>query len=270
MLIQNLELYRDTRYSIWGNDTPQDDLSKRERALRNEMQADGNLHPALAQPNGQYRVLHAVSEGLSVMLLGKPMATTTLARVFVRELLASCVLRPVMMLLNPYQVNKLALYLLQEQVQRRQQLDAEDLKAITEAGAAPHKGYWEFEQRLRQSAKLEDSVLAAKEVKQKQRSMKQAAYVEQQRAARAAVEAVKEKQAAAASKGDAVEAPSTRVAAEEAGADGGKSSGSAVQVGGEAAAAARSRQASTPSTQHAPEVSRSFLGRPRASVRVTG
>ena len=272
LLIQNLELYRDTRYSIWGNDPPQGDLAKRERALRNEMQADGNLHPALAQPSGQYRVLLAVSEGLSVMLLGKNMAHTTLARVFVRELLASCVLRPVMLLLTPYQINKMALYVLQEQVQRRQQLDAEDLQAITAAGAIPQKGYWEFEERLRQSAKLEDSVLAAKEVEQKQRSMKQAAYVEQQRAARAAAEAVREKQAAQATargEGGGSEAPITADGAGQAAMGQGDKGGAAHSQGaahGDAVHADASKPPS-PSSHSTVEGSRGFRSRPKASVR---
>lgn len=260
LLIQNLELYRDTRYSIWGNDPPQGDLAKRERALRNEMQADGNLHPALAQPNGQYRVLHAVSEGLSVMLLGKTMSHTTLARVFVRELLSSCVLRPVMMLLTPYQINKMALYVLQEQVQRRQQLDAEDLQAITQAGAPQHKGYWEFEQRLRQSAKLEDSVLAAKEVKLKQRSTKQAAYVEQQRAARAAAEAVKEKQA---KEKQAKEKQEGNAPVRD-GADTTSATPVHDAVGGVDAA----KGASAKSLTGTKEASSGFRGRPKASVCV--
>ncbi len=106
LLIQHLELYRDTRYSIWGQGPFEQDAAKRERALRKEMQTDGNLHPALAQPSGQYRVLHAVSEALALMFMRAPETHAPIARVFVRELLASSVLRPVMMLITPYTINK--------------------------------------------------------------------------------------------------------------------------------------------------------------------
>ena len=58
-----VELYRDTREAVLldresggAADFSSGDPVRRERALRARMAADGNLHPAMLEPEGDYRV----------------------------------------------------------------------------------------------------------------------------------------------------------------------------------------------------------------------
>lgn len=63
LLMEQVELYRDTREMVLSDkasgaaaDFNSGVLARRERALRERMAADGNLHPALLQPSGDYKV----------------------------------------------------------------------------------------------------------------------------------------------------------------------------------------------------------------------
>ncbi|KAJ9515889.1 hypothetical protein QJQ45_016931 [Haematococcus lacustris] len=89
----------------------------REAALRAELQAAGALHPALCLPQGHYQagwcwlvqVLGEYAELLLAALLpGEPLLAARPLRVAARELLASCVLRPVIMMCWPQNIVKAA------------------------------------------------------------------------------------------------------------------------------------------------------------------
>ncbi|KAK9807024.1 hypothetical protein WJX72_010915 [[Myrmecia] bisecta] len=186
LVMEQIELYRDTRESIlqgmdetgFARMTPQ----ARERALVAEMKADKNLHPALWPPDdsplilGHYKVMKQISEGMVVFMLGRTDHATPMLRVVARELLASCVLRSFISFFTPYNANKLVLSALQERVQRKQ-LDLEEAAAkasVSSGKPEPMKGHWEFEQRARQSAQLEEAAAhAAKAAKQAQRERMQ-------------------------------------------------------------------------------------------------
>lgn len=63
LVMEQVELYRDTRESILMDpgsrsalDFVSNEKTRRENALRKRMVLDGNLHPALQQPDGNYKV----------------------------------------------------------------------------------------------------------------------------------------------------------------------------------------------------------------------
>lgn len=59
--VVQIELFRDTRDSILSSHGPVTLVNMtpaaRERAFRQEMRAENNLHPALQTPEGHYKVL---------------------------------------------------------------------------------------------------------------------------------------------------------------------------------------------------------------------
>lgn len=60
VLIEQLDLYRDTREGIQaglgGRVFADMSMAARDRALKQEMKAENNLHPALCTPDGHYKV----------------------------------------------------------------------------------------------------------------------------------------------------------------------------------------------------------------------
>jgi hypothetical protein len=55
-MIEMIELYRDTRDSVGVKELDAMNPLARDRALRQEMKADGNLHPALYSNEQHYEV----------------------------------------------------------------------------------------------------------------------------------------------------------------------------------------------------------------------
>ncbi|KAI3433581.1 hypothetical protein D9Q98_003392 [Chlorella vulgaris] len=167
LFMEQLELYRDTRDSILlATQQPHclRDMSQaaRDRAFQREMKADNNLHPALLTPDGHYKFLRAVAEGAVAYLLDAPDQGRPTARVVCRELLSSCVFRPLMMYSVPYYYNKALYALLQETHQKRpgEHKEAEEISAVLAAARSESmRGHWEFEQRLLQHVAAEDSAL---------------------------------------------------------------------------------------------------------------
>ncbi len=58
LFIETLELYRDTRESVGAANLEKMTPLARDRALRLEMRAEGNLHPALYGNDAHYEVWH--------------------------------------------------------------------------------------------------------------------------------------------------------------------------------------------------------------------
>ena len=158
LLMEQLELFRDTKESILADKRSSPaahraflsaNVAARERVLRERMHADGNLHPALLHPDGNYKMLRAVAEGL-VGLLADPADNSRAAmRAVSRELVAGCVLRPLMMWCTPYHVNK-GLYrvLNRGQMTKRGLPPPGAVPALDAARAKAMQGHWEFEQRI--------------------------------------------------------------------------------------------------------------------------
>lgn len=176
LLMEQLELYRDTKELVISDaqHNPataaalrQGDLATRELLLRQRMEVDGNLHPALLHPEGDYKMLTAVSGGLVGMLLDPSDSNRVALRAVAREVLSGCVLRPLMMWCTPYHVNKGLYRLMEEQATKRpvapvppmsSQMSSQQQKgeggegiavpALDLAKTRAMQGHWEFEQRI--------------------------------------------------------------------------------------------------------------------------
>lgn len=96
--------------------------------------------------NVPLQMLRAVSDGLVGCLLDPGDSGRVATRSVARELLAGCVLRPLMMWTTPYFANKAVCRLMQEQERRRPAPEA--LAALDAAKALRLRGHWEFEQRI--------------------------------------------------------------------------------------------------------------------------
>jgi len=176
LLMEQLELYRDTRELVISdaqqNPTTaaalkQRDLATREMLLRERMEGDGNLHPALLHLEGDYKMLTAISGGLVEILLDSPESNRAALRALAREVLSGCVLRPSMMWCTPYHVNKGLYRLMEEQATKRpaapvppisSQMPSQQrgggkgegiaVPALDLARTRALQGHWEFEQRI--------------------------------------------------------------------------------------------------------------------------
>lgn len=167
LLMEQLELYRDTRESVLQSCQKQDflqlDLESREAMLRKRMIIEGNLHPAMMHPDGNYKMLRDVSDGLVAHLLSPADKQGPLTRSIARELLSSCVLKPLMMFCTPYHINKGIYHLLKLQQARQEQgimsSSPEKRPPSASNGSEHHvkivKGHKEFEKRIAMAAQAE-------------------------------------------------------------------------------------------------------------------
>jgi hypothetical protein len=191
LLMEQLELYRDTRELVIADaqQNPsiaaaltQGDLATREQLLRERMEVDGNLHPALLHPEGDYKMLTAVSGGLVGILLDPADSNRAALRAVARELLSGCVLRPLMMWCTPYHVNRGLYRIFEEQGTRKQQapppppvttssrqrggvgggMEGERERGVPVLDLAKTRamqGHWEFEQRIVKNVEAEATML---------------------------------------------------------------------------------------------------------------
>ena len=159
LFMETIELYRDTREAVVSA-SPEKGLQNmtaaaRDRAFLREMKAEKNLHPALMSPDGHYKVLRAVSDGVVGCLLElEPSSDHGVIRAVARELLSGAVFRPLLMWCSPYYANKAMFALLK---------DRESASPVTHGGVRrtqeyeDMKGRWEFEQRLLTTAQAENA-----------------------------------------------------------------------------------------------------------------
>ncbi|KAG7671832.1 hypothetical protein Ndes2526B_g07257 [Nannochloris sp. 'desiccata'] len=183
LLMEQLELYRDTRELVISDaqQSPaiaaaftQGDLTTRELLLRERMEVDGNLHPALLHPEGDYKMLTAVSGGLVENLLDPADSNRAALRAVARELLSGCVLRPLMMWCTPYHVNKGLYRLMEEQATRKLAAPVPPMSSRQQGGGRGNgiyvpeldlaktramQGHWEFEQRIVKNVEAEVTML---------------------------------------------------------------------------------------------------------------
>ena len=164
LIMEQIELYRDTREALvtaagnssLGHDFVSGDVDRREAALKKRLTMDGNLHPALCRPDGDYRMLRAVADGLVGKLLDPSDYKQTITRTVSRELLAGCVLRPLMMWATPYYVNK-GLFRVLEGSEQPVRLTPPG--PALEARTSALRGNWEYEQRIYRSVQAEIELL---------------------------------------------------------------------------------------------------------------
>ena len=172
LLMEQLELYRDTRDAVVAeglghlfpssssssssSSSPYSALAqRREQALRVRMEADGNLHPALLEPGGHYKVLRTVSEGIVGVLLDQADYSRVAVRAVSRELFAGCVLRPLMMWCTPYHANKGLYRVLEGAGGKRASVPRGAAPEMNAARAKALQGHWEFEQRIVRTVQAE-------------------------------------------------------------------------------------------------------------------
>jgi hypothetical protein len=91
-------------------------------------------------------MLRAVSDGLVGALLDRGDAARVATRSVARELLAGCVLRPLLMWATPYFANKAVCRAAQGRAERR--APPEGLLPLDAIKARQLRGHFEFEQRI--------------------------------------------------------------------------------------------------------------------------
>ena len=151
LVADHLLLFRDARAAVagslpggkaaWAALPP----AARERALARELRASGNLHPALLPPGaaaaaggapcGHHAVLSRIGSGLAACLLTRPDFNHPALRPLIGELLASAVLKPIVMLFAPHSIARMALNALRG-ADARQREAAAAVAAATAAAAA--------------------------------------------------------------------------------------------------------------------------------------
>lgn len=176
LVMEQIDLFRYTRASIQEGVGEQAfrqmTAAACERAMQAEMRAEKNLHPALYPPGsghaptGHYKFIRQICDGMTAYLMDKSDFNKIMMRAAARELLAACVIRPIMYYFTPYNINKMVLALLQERVQKRTLREAMDVEEAVAAAASiadkpgTMKGHWEFAQRVLQSQQSEDKSAA--------------------------------------------------------------------------------------------------------------
>jgi len=113
LFIETLELYRDTRDSVGAEELEKMTPLARDRALRLEMRAEGNLHPALYSNESHYEVLKQLADGVLALMLDVRDYDRPILRSATREILLSAILKPCIQFLMPVFFNRLAVQYLE-------------------------------------------------------------------------------------------------------------------------------------------------------------
>eukprot|EP00873_Tetraselmis_striata_P010052 jgi/Tetstr1/430316/TSEL_020141.t1 len=145
LMIEIIELFRDTQDSVGLKELDAMNPLARDRALRQEMKADGNLHPALFSSKQHYEVLKRLADGALALLLDPKDYARPAIQVIFRELFASTILKPAIQMLMPAYLNKQLVALLESSLT---EVDAS-------AAAALQEGEQALEQRAAASAEAE-------------------------------------------------------------------------------------------------------------------
>jgi sorting nexin-13 len=169
LVIDAIALFRDARdgavASLAGGAAEYASLpaAAREALLVAELDAAGNLHPALRAPaptpggrTGHYAVLRRVAEGVCAAALDRRDFDNPVLRPVARELLTSAVLRPLVGLFAPHSARRLLLAALA----RAGAVDAATLPPGVLPPPPAHS--WDFDERARSSAAAEDAQAAAR------------------------------------------------------------------------------------------------------------
>ena len=106
LFTEQLELYRATKMAVGVLKEGDLSLDKKDRAFQQEMKTDRTLHSAFYARDGHYRMIRRMAEGVVGIILSKEDIQRPLLRSLGRELVATCVLRSIIMLFTPYNANK--------------------------------------------------------------------------------------------------------------------------------------------------------------------
>lgn len=106
LIEQHIEQYRKTAKAVgnreWGGMTEE----AQEKAFENHLEETGILHPAARNYGDvEYRNLQMISQGLVVKLLPEKDVSCSAMRILLREVLGTCVLKPVMDVFTPEYFN---------------------------------------------------------------------------------------------------------------------------------------------------------------------
>lgn len=109
LFTEQLELYRSTKLAVGILNEGDISLASKDRAFQLEMKTDHTLHAAFYSRDGHYRMIKRMAEGVVGIILKKADLQRPILRSLGRELLATCVLRNVVMLFSPYNANKVTI-----------------------------------------------------------------------------------------------------------------------------------------------------------------
>lgn len=112
MFIEQLELYRVTKENVGILNEGDLRPVSRDRAFFQEMKTERKLHLAFRSRDGHYKVIKRISEGIVSVVMNKEDLSMSATRVLMREITATCVLRPILMFFTPYNANKVILSIL--------------------------------------------------------------------------------------------------------------------------------------------------------------
>eukprot|EP01025_Chloroclados_australasicus_P048611 TRINITY_DN5514_c0_g1_i1.p1 TRINITY_DN5514_c0_g1~~TRINITY_DN5514_c0_g1_i1.p1 ORF type:complete len:947 (-),score=87.85 TRINITY_DN5514_c0_g1_i1:589-3429(-) len=159
LVSSQLQIYREVRATIGENRLQAMKPPARERAMRQELLTEGNLHHALENRDSQYKYLSYLSDALLSQVLSWEDASSEIVTIVGRELLASCVLRPLVWTFSPYQLNKLFLQTFGSPNDLRdgRQQSTQQVGSKTEE----QHGVFIFEERFRKSIKQEEKAMSA-------------------------------------------------------------------------------------------------------------
>ncbi|CAD7702484.1 unnamed protein product [Ostreobium quekettii] len=154
LFLDHLDLYRRTKQGVGllneGHLTP----AARDRAFQQEMKTEGTLHPSMCSRDGHYRVIRCIAESIVSCSVSKCDLARPYVKALSRELVATCVLRPVLMYFNRYNASRLVLSMFPEELE---QIQAKIAKRMEELVGKKElmNGHFEFEERARRAAELE-------------------------------------------------------------------------------------------------------------------
>lgn len=111
LFTEQLELYRATKLAVGILNEGDISLASKDRAFQLEMKTEHTLHAAFYSRDGHYRMIRRMAEGVVGIILSKEDVARPALRSLGRELLATCVLRNVVMLFTPYNANKVSITL---------------------------------------------------------------------------------------------------------------------------------------------------------------
>ncbi|GMH39284.1 hypothetical protein BSKO_07182 [Bryopsis sp. KO-2023] len=146
---EQLEIFRATKESVGIRNKGDLKPSSIDRAFQQEMKTEGTLHVAFCTRDGHYRVVRRIAEGVISVVMSRDDLSRPYVKSLVRELFATCVLRPLLMFFTPYNANRLILSAFPEELGPK----ASELNQPS--NTERQNGHFQFEQRVRKSAALE-------------------------------------------------------------------------------------------------------------------
>lgn len=121
LFTEHLELYRATKEGVGILNKGDLRPSSRDRAFQQEMKTEGTLHVAFCTRDGHYKVIKRICEGIISITMSKEDLARPYTRVLARELLATCLIRPILMYFSPYTANKVcSIVIIQEDLKQRE------------------------------------------------------------------------------------------------------------------------------------------------------